>query len=271
MSAIDTLWHRWLRVPYTLHTRVYRQPKRYKQTIVLLHGIGNSHKAWSELAPKLPEDTRIIAVDLLGFGDSPRPSWVKYNLTSQARSVFKTLLTLGVRGRVTLVGHSLGSLVSIKIARRYPLFVKRLVLCSPPLYKPEETGKWLMKRDDRLRQIYKAVRKNPAQLLPLVPAAKQLGLLNKAFSVDTDSLETYTATLEASIINQDAYDDVLVLKQPIHLMYGRLDPVLVTKNLKELAAHNTQISVEPVLAGHEVMGVFSDKLAAYLNSTDTSR
>lgn len=128
-----------------------------------------------------------------------------------------------------------------------------------------------MKRDDRLRQIYKAVRKNPAQLLPLVPAAKQLGLLNKAFSVDTDSLETYTATLEASIINQDAYDDVLVLKQPIHLMYGRLDPVLVTKNLKELAAHNTQISVEPVLAGHEVMGVFSDKLAAYLNSTDTSR
>jgi cis-3-alkyl-4-acyloxetan-2-one decarboxylase len=76
----------------------------------------------------------VIVVDLLGFGDSPKPDWATYDARTQAQSLAKTLLGLGLTQRVVLVGHSMGSLVAVEFAKRYPALVKALVLCSPPLY-----------------------------------------------------------------------------------------------------------------------------------------
>lgn len=264
MIFFDTIWHRWLRVPYSLHVHRYHNPRRYRDTVILLHGIGNSIEAWKEISEYLPHDIRVVAVDLLGFGKSPKPSWVTYDTKTQARSVMKTLFSLGITGKTIFVGHSLGALVSIDIGRRYPLFVKKLILCSPPIYRPREKGRLIPSRDDRLRKLYKIAKKHPKELIRLAPLATQVGLANKALHVDDKGINSYLKTLELSIVNQTALNSISKIKKPIVIFHGMLDPVVVGSNLKDLARKNSQIEFHSILTGHEIMGAYTKKLGQYL-------
>lgn len=100
--------------------------------IVMLHGIESSSSYWQGLAPALADKNRVIAIDLLGFGKSPKPLNVAYSLQDQAKWVYRTLDTLGLKD-FDLVGHSLGSLVALEMAAAYPTRVKSLTLLSPVL------------------------------------------------------------------------------------------------------------------------------------------
>ena len=89
--------------------------------------MGNSGESWDDLITKLTKSdvgARVISMDLLGFGKSPSPRWLKYDVAIQAKSVIFTLLRAGVRQPLIIVGHSMGSLIAIEITKRYPLLVK---------------------------------------------------------------------------------------------------------------------------------------------------
>jgi len=261
-NVFDIIFHRWLRVPYMLHTTRFRSPKKPKATIVLIHGIGNSAKAWDELIPLLPNNVRVIGVDLLGFGHSPKPGWVTYNAKTQARSLARTLVRMRLFQPPILVGHSLGSLVAVETAKRYPFAVRQLVLCSPPFYEPPSTVKKLFPDyDELLRSLYRTAKKYPTQLIGVSPLAVQLGLANKALNVSEDNVASYLAALEASIINQTSLHDVSVLKLPITMFYGRFDPVVISAHIKKLGTTIPNITAKPVLAGHEVIGSYTKAVA----------
>src|SRR5688500_11433144 len=104
----DKVIHRWLGLPYTLHVRVDHRPKKARATVLFLHGIGNSGAAWNDVINKLPDDVRFVTIDLLGFGNSKQPVWATYDAKIQARAILATYLKLRIRGRVIIVGHSLG-------------------------------------------------------------------------------------------------------------------------------------------------------------------
>lgn len=256
---IDTVVHRWLRVPYSLKVTQFRRPSRPKATIVLVHGIGNSAHAWDELVPMLPKHVRVLGVDLLGFGRSPKPDWATYNAKAQAQSIMMTLLKMGVTQRVYVVGHSLGALVAVEMAKRYPLRVRAMVLCSPPFYRPSVEGKW--SPDDALRRLYRAARKYPERLVKLSPLAVKMGLANKAFRLTEDNVNSYVGALEASIINQTALKDALAIKAPTRILYGTLDPVVIGKNITYLAKENPAITSRRLLVGHEVSGLYTKAVA----------
>ena len=40
-NSVSTFFHRYLRIPYTLHTEVFQNPKKPAATYVFIHGIGN--------------------------------------------------------------------------------------------------------------------------------------------------------------------------------------------------------------------------------------
>lgn len=87
----DRIIHRWLKIPYTHFTwKHYRKPKKPRATVLFIHGIGNSGDAWKDVIERLPKDVRIISIDLLGFGKSPRPKWAIYNTKTQANAVLAT-------------------------------------------------------------------------------------------------------------------------------------------------------------------------------------
>ena len=255
----DQLIHRYMRVPYRLHMSVVKKGKRPKQTLLFIHGIGNSGQAWDDVISRLPEDTRAITVDLLGFGESRRPSWATYDVGLQARAVFRTCLRYGVTGNLVIVGHSMGALVAIEFARRYPSFARSLILCSPPLYRPEGDAT-LPTTETALRRLYRAAHQSPQQFLKLSGLAMKYGLISRAFDVTDDTVGSYMNALEAAIINQSSLEDIRQLRLPIHIIRGSFDPVIVPKRIKQLAREKSNITTSTVAAGHEVRGRFATKV-----------
>ena len=263
MSVIDTIVHRWLHVPYRLNVRKFRSPKNPRATVVLIHGLGNSAGAWSDVADKLPPDVQVLGIDLLGFGTSPHPGWVKYKINIQARSVVHTLLLSGLlKQRPIIVGHSMGALVAISIAKLFPGFSKQLVLCSPPIYK-SNASEWLG-REKLLGEFYKIVIKHPEQLEKIAPLAKELGVVSQVFDVTGERATVYVGALEMSIINQSSFEDVRQLSLPIRVLYGVFDPVVIGANLKTIDDEKKNLSVKKLPVGHEIMGPYVGYIAKEL-------
>lgn len=60
----------------TLHTEVYG---RGTQTLVFVAGLGGTTRYWRSRLRGLETRYRIVLVDLLGFGQSPKP-WTQYSV-----------------------------------------------------------------------------------------------------------------------------------------------------------------------------------------------
>lgn len=115
----------------TLH--VASDMGRGKKILVLLHGIEGSSEFWDKVAPVLAEKYRVLTVDLLGFGASPKPKNIAYSLDDQVAWLHRTLTAKGVES-CALVGHSLGALVAMAYAGAYPKQITELTLAAPVFY-----------------------------------------------------------------------------------------------------------------------------------------
>jgi pimeloyl-ACP methyl ester carboxylesterase len=99
-----------------------------KPTILLIHGYTASLYVWKTTAPMLAAaGFHVVAIDLLGFGYSEKPSWFDYAITSQARMVARFMNRVGI-GQATIVGSSYGGAVAATLALDYPERVAKLVL-----------------------------------------------------------------------------------------------------------------------------------------------
>ncbi|HRC27992.1 MAG TPA: alpha/beta hydrolase [Candidatus Saccharimonas sp.] len=250
------LLHRYLRLPYRLNSYEFRSPAQPSVTIVLLHGIGSSLGMWQPLIAKLPRSARVIGIDLLGFGASPKPAWNVYGARTQADSIARTLFSLNISEPIILVGHSLGSLVAIEFAHRhYPFTIKSLVLISPPLYKPDRHPKQFdPKPEEVLRRMYALMAENPDATEKVLRLAGKYYLVNKGFRADTVNVPAYLASLEAAIINQQSYQDILKIKQPIHIVSGQFDAIVLDETIRDITRQQPNVEWTRALGGHEIAG-----------------
>jgi len=76
----------------------------------------------------LRERFRVIAPEMVGYGHTERPEGITYGIRTWIAHV---LDALGLR-KVSLVGNSMGGLVSLHIAQQRPDLVDRLVLLGTP-------------------------------------------------------------------------------------------------------------------------------------------
>ena len=99
--------------------------------VVLLHGgiIDAAHVSWPPVMDRLAPDSRVVAPDLLGYGESDLPPG-PYSIPRHAGVVADVLDELDL-GPVTLVGLSLGGGVAMQLALDRPDLVARLVPIDP--------------------------------------------------------------------------------------------------------------------------------------------
>lgn len=100
---------------------------------VLIHGASSSHRQWPAVQHHLAEaGIHSFAISMRGAGASDRgTSEADYSPASYARDVAAAVDTLGLR-RFTLVGHSLGTLVSRYYVRDHADRVRALALIAGP-------------------------------------------------------------------------------------------------------------------------------------------
>jgi len=98
-----------------------------KPALVCIHGLtGNAHN-FDALAPLLAARYRVLSLDVRGRGDSAWGAPLDYNPQIYVSDLREFLDALGIK-RLSLVGTSMGGIISMMYAGGYPETVERLVL-----------------------------------------------------------------------------------------------------------------------------------------------
>lgn len=102
--------------------------------VVMVHGLGGSHLNWVRVAPALAEHTRVLTVDLPGFGLSPA-GHRKTGVHANAEVLHRFLRDV-VGTPVILMGNSMGGMISLLEASAHPEAVAGLVLVDAAMPLP---------------------------------------------------------------------------------------------------------------------------------------
>jgi len=212
-----------------------------KQTIVLLHGIAATSKTWDLLINELGTNNyRIIALDLLGFGQSPKPSGYKYDANDHIASVHKTLKKLKIRQPFIIVGHSMGAIISSHYYTKYPAEIKEMFLLSPPIYLDDDDSQTIItrKRTDLYLDAYKFISEKKDFTITNSQLIRKLLLVKDGIDVNQDNWEGFRLSLMNTIVKQNTYNEIMETKIPVNIVYGSLDEFLIQESINKLAALN---------------------------------
>jgi pimeloyl-ACP methyl ester carboxylesterase len=122
--------HRFVIYPEGNEVAVYAaNPVPQKPAIVLVHGIGTSHRYFAPLHAELDSGGDTVSIDLPGFGGVAKP---RETLTIEGHArVLSAVFDQFGWGPVVLVGHSMGAQVVTELALVRPDLVSHLVLIGP--------------------------------------------------------------------------------------------------------------------------------------------
>jgi pimeloyl-ACP methyl ester carboxylesterase len=115
-----------------------------KDAVVFIHGWSCNLNFWKANLPAFVNQSRVIAIDLPGHGESDKPQ-VTYSMDLFARAIDAVLQDAKVE-RATLVGHSMGAPVIRQFYRKYPDKTRALVIVDGslrPFSNPEQMKQFL--------------------------------------------------------------------------------------------------------------------------------
>ncbi len=236
--------------------------------LVLLHGAGVDLDLWAPQIPAFATHFRVIALNLSGHGRSPM---VSGGVPAMADAVMDTLTALGIQ-RAAVIGLSLGGMVALEIASRWPDRVTHLIMAEAvPYVAATPLGQRLME----------------AAILPLrlIPPHWLAKLPAKSMGAETEEAGLYVKTALAKMtaanthrILRDAlrYDGRKRLSQitmPTLVMVGAANPA--THARARVAANGIPGALFEVVpnAGHilnrDAATYFTERCLAFLQTPTT--
>ena len=121
--------------------------------VVFLHGNPTSSYLWRNVIPHLSGQTRCLAPDLIGMGDSGKTPDGSYRFADHARYLDAWFDALGLTERVVVVGHDWGSALGFDWACRHPERVKGIAYMEG-IVRPMTWDEW----PEQARNIFQAMR-----------------------------------------------------------------------------------------------------------------
>ena len=114
-----------------------------KGTIVAFHGVSDNGASLADIATRWGESWRVVLVDSLGHGLSPRfsPQQLQAPFQSALQAAAETVrveASQSIGGQVVLFGHSMGGAIAAGVARDHPQLVRAVVLEDPALLTPTQ-------------------------------------------------------------------------------------------------------------------------------------
>lgn len=257
-KIFDKILHKFLRIPYRLSII---SDQGYGQPIIFLHGIASSSSTWNNVLPLVPASFRSITIDLLGFGASPKPTWSDYSITDHAAAIIKTINKLHLKKPIVIVGHSMGGLIAVEIAKQNPRLVKHLILCSIPIYSStgQDTEASISKMEQMLLNIYQALRERPKFTLKNAARINKITNNDELFEINAENWVSFAKSLQNTIENQSTASDIAKLDMPTDIIYGSLDVLLITKHLRDTTS-NRNVHIHKIVGGHDITTHYAQKI-----------
>jgi pimeloyl-ACP methyl ester carboxylesterase len=114
--------------------------------IIFLHGWVGSWRYWIPAMQAASSNYRAYAFDMWGFGETAKDN-LNYSLEEQVDLLDGFMNAMGI-GKVALIGHGLGAVVSLLYAARHAFVVDRAMVISLPA-----VGRSLMERVANLSPV----------------------------------------------------------------------------------------------------------------------
>lgn len=139
----------------TLFVKVDGARENAVEDVVFIHGFISSSAFWTEtLYPNFSKSAkskyRLFAVDLLGFGRSPKPTDSLYTLREHLDMIQRSVFDAYNVKSFHIVAHSLGCILALALAVKHPSAVKSLTLLAPPYFPTprgeQATAQYMMRR-----------------------------------------------------------------------------------------------------------------------------
>ena len=83
--------------------------------LIMIHDWMSHYGVWDQTIKVLKLSHQCIAMDLLGFGDSPKPDNGDYSIPAQARRVLTLANHLELES-INLIGHAMGGQIALYLA-----------------------------------------------------------------------------------------------------------------------------------------------------------
>lgn len=239
------------------------------ETVILLHGIAASSTAWQPVIDRLDSQKyRIIALDLLGHGLSPKPVDCQYSADDHVRSIRRTLKRLNINTPMLFVGHSMGSIICLRYYQTYPRNITALHLLSPPLYSRREISSrrsMTKLRTDIYLELYRLLSANKGLTLAASRHIRTLLRIKESALVTEETWHSFRMSLTNTIVHQFAYEDIRNTEVPIYITYGVADEFLIAKNIDSLKRQKN-VSITKLLGIRHIIGVrFAKKVVEQID------
>jgi pimeloyl-ACP methyl ester carboxylesterase len=246
------------------------------EPVVLVHGGGPGAGAahgWPNTIPALAEHFRVIAIDVLGFGETEKPAGLAYSHQDQVDHLAAFVDTLCL-APVKLAGNSAGAYIVAKCAVDYFERVDRVFLISsttlahgmgiPPIL--DAPGRVALREydgsEEKMREFMVAIRTTPpsdelvrsrvamANLPGATEAWQAILAYNRALAEDPNLLQRYMFR-----------DRLPKLTVPMTMIWGEIDtfgPPQLVDELRELLPNIPIDIIEG--AGHQVQNEAPDEV-----------
>ncbi len=206
--------------------------------VVFVHGLGASGRYWDAVVPRLA-GRRTVAVDLLGFGRSPKPRRASYDVDCHTDA-----LAPHVPGGSIVVAHSVGASVALRLATHHPGRVAGLVLIAPPAHADAEAARdqiselgTLARLTARDRLAAMTMCGLMCMLRPFAAAVAPLVRRDVPSHVAMDGVlhtwSSYSRTLQRVVIDHRIDDDLATLEVPLLVLAGSDDPVTPLPDIRD--------------------------------------
>lgn len=219
-------------------------------TLVLLHGFMNSLDVWASYAFKYMKEIRIIAIDLLGHGESSSIAET-HTMELQAQMVKSVLDNLGIKDCV-IAGHSMGGYIALSFAELYPQYVKGLCLVNSHALEDNEKAK-----ENRLKMCTVIENNRASFIVSFIPELFY-ETKREEFYPEIKDLQEVAMQMEAKsiiaaqkgMIERHSQLNVLIeAKHPFMFIIGKKDPRIIIENVfaqAMLPAHSELMMLDNV-------------------------
>jgi pimeloyl-ACP methyl ester carboxylesterase len=251
--------------------------EQQQESIVFLPGFLGSHAAWNSDFQALSSRYRLIFMDTLGFGCSPKPD-IEYSLTDHLSAIRNTLLSLNIQN-AHFVGHSMGSLLALAYACHFPEAVQKLMLLALSVYSSEEDARRTVGSTSLLTRLVALDTPLAKTLCEMMCATRPLLMLVAPLlapdvppAVARAALQhtwtSYSRTLHHVIFTSRAGAWLQQVPHPVLIIQGAYDPIATVEPVRQAIATLPNVQLCVLEAGHRLIfthsAQISEKLARFL-------
>jgi pimeloyl-ACP methyl ester carboxylesterase len=240
-------------------------------TILFLPGLTGSHTCWDANFQALSRHYHLVLVDTLGFGHSPKPE-IAYSLDDHLTALAATLESCHVQ-QAHLVGHSMGCLLGLAFAHRFPDRIGKLCFLALPWFANEQEAResirhsslfnrWLSMDTPLAQAVCMFMCAVRPLLLPMIPHLVRDVPPMVAQDALRHTWASYSRTLQNVIFRAETSKWIAETAHSLLLIHGRHDATAPLANVKKnlsLTRHAKMIELE---ADHGLIFTHSQTIAA---------